>query len=212
MTSSSNSDASWSPRQPVRCPTWSAGRPTRSGCAGAYADRHPDEQFLRTPLSSLSALPLVGPGDRHDPRRLGRHLGGFRAQAYALTFYERFADSPGAQMALADAASLLDTAVLRAHRAASDMDRSLREGRVLTEPQGTRVRMDAEVTATRCREAVELLLSVIGAGAFASAHPLQRIWRDLGTASRHAARNPNLAARSTVAPSVGAQGHPAPLV
>jgi alkylation response protein AidB-like acyl-CoA dehydrogenase len=42
--------------------------------------------------------------------------------------------------------------------------------------------------AMRCaREAVSLLLDTAGASSFSDDSPLQRAWRDIGTASRHAA-------------------------
>jgi alkylation response protein AidB-like acyl-CoA dehydrogenase len=63
---------------------------------------------------------------------------------------------------------------------------------VYTVAERARVRMDAAVAATRSREAVDRLVSVSGASAFALTNPLQRIWRDLGTASRHGVVNPDL--------------------
>jgi len=36
-----------------------------------------------------------------------------------------------------------------------------------------------------CKSAVDLILDVQGAGAFALVNPVQRIWRDLSTCSRH---------------------------
>nr|WP_311737196.1 hypothetical protein [Streptomyces sp. Ag109_O5-1] len=55
-----------------------------------------------------------------------------------------------------------------------------RRGRQLTVAERARVRMDTAVAAIRSREAVDRLVSVSGASAFALAGPLQRIWRDLG--------------------------------
>jgi hypothetical protein len=43
-----------------------------------------------------------------------------------------------------------------------------------------------------CRNAVDLLLNAQGASSFADSNPLQRIWRDLETASRHAILNPDI--------------------
>ncbi|MGW4913480.1 acyl-CoA dehydrogenase family protein [Streptomyces sp. NPDC004270] len=108
----------------------------------------------------------------------------------ALTVYERLADSPSVQLAVADAASLVDTARLHAYRAADDLDRGAAEARQLTVEERARVRMDTAVAAIRSREAVDRLVSVSGASTFALANPLQRIWRDLGTASHHGVVNP----------------------
>ncbi|MDF3291431.1 hypothetical protein [Streptomyces silvisoli] len=57
----------------------------------------------------------------------------------------------------------------------------------------TRVRMDIATVARRSREALDILLSVEGARSFADENPLQRIWRDQETASRHAMINPAIA-------------------
>jgi 3-hydroxy-9,10-secoandrosta-1,3,5(10)-triene-9,17-dione monooxygenase len=56
-----------------------------------------------------------------------------------------------------------------------------------------RVRMDTGYVARRAREALDILLSVQGAGGLAEANPLQRIWRDLEPGSRHAVVNPAIA-------------------
>jgi 3-hydroxy-9,10-secoandrosta-1,3,5(10)-triene-9,17-dione monooxygenase len=110
----------------------------------------------------------------------------------ALTTCERLAHSPSAQLTVTDAASLVDTAHPHAYRAADDLDRASAEARQLTVAERARVRMDTGVAATRSREAVDRLASVSGAGSFALANPLQRIWRDLRTASRHGVVNPGL--------------------
>lgn len=44
------------------------------------------------------------------------------------------------------------------------------------------------------RDAIDILLSAHGAGSFAEASPMQRLWRDAGTASRYAAPSPDIAA------------------
>ncbi len=41
---------------------------------------------------------------------------------------------------------------------------------------------------------MDLLLNVHGAGSFAAFNPLQRVWRDLETCSRHAVVNPEISA------------------
>ncbi|MGH1556476.1 hypothetical protein ACRAWF_46195 [Streptomyces sp. L7] len=89
-------------------------------------------------------------------------------------------------------ASLVDTAQLHALRAADDLDRAAAEARQLTVAERARIRMDTAVAAVRSREAVDRLVSVSGASTFALTNPLQRIWRDLGTASRHGVVNPDL--------------------
>ena len=54
------------------------------------------------------------------------------------------------------------------------------------------LRNDVGYATRLCRNAVDRLLDAQGASAFADSNPLQRIWRDLETASRHAILNPDI--------------------
>jgi alkylation response protein AidB-like acyl-CoA dehydrogenase len=56
------------------------------------------------------------------------------------------------------------------------------------------MRMDAGMAAVHAREAVRIVCSAQGASSFSESNPLQRIWRDVETASRHAVLNPDVAA------------------
>ena len=66
------------------------------------------------------------------------------------------------------------------------------EGRRLDVAARARIRMDNGLVMLRCREAMERLLDIGGASGFRRSNPLQRFWRDLATASRHAAVSPSL--------------------
>ena len=79
-------------------------------------------------------------------------------------------------------------------RAARDIDEAAESGEYLGFVARARVRADVGAVARRCREAVDLLLNVHGAGSFAEFNPLQRVWRDLETCSRHAVVNPEISA------------------
>ncbi|MFD9074779.1 oxidoreductase, partial [Streptomyces lasiicapitis] len=57
-----------------------------------------------------------------------------------------------------------------------------------------RIRMDAGMAAVHARETVRNVCSAQGASAFGESNPLQRIWRDIETGSRHAVLNPEVAA------------------
>ncbi|MFJ8848570.1 acyl-CoA dehydrogenase family protein [Streptomyces cyaneofuscatus] len=160
--------------------------------AGAYAAAADGERF-KVSVSSQLALTVVAPMLGMARAALELTLETARHKPMSLTTYPRLADSPVVQLAVADAASLIDTAHLHAYRAADDLDRAAAEDRPLTVAERARVRMDTGVAAVRTREAVDQLVSVTGAGGFALANPLQRIWRDLGTASRHGVVNPGLA-------------------
>jgi 3-hydroxy-9,10-secoandrosta-1,3,5(10)-triene-9,17-dione monooxygenase len=77
-------------------------------------------------------------------------------------------------------------------RAADDMDDAARASMALDVQARARIRMDTAVAMSRTREAVELLLNVGGASSFAEVNPIQRIWRDLRTAWRHAVASSTL--------------------
>jgi 3-hydroxy-9,10-secoandrosta-1,3,5(10)-triene-9,17-dione monooxygenase len=100
--------------------------------------------------------------------------------------------SPSVQLAVAEVASLIDTARLHAYRAAEDVEAASIEGRRLDVAARARIRMDNGVVMLRCREAMERLLDIGGTAGFRRSSPLQRFWRDLATASRTATVSPSL--------------------
>jgi alkylation response protein AidB-like acyl-CoA dehydrogenase len=161
--------------------------------AGAYSTGDDSEPLYRTSISSFMAITVVGPMLGLARAALDTTLAVAARKPMSLTTHARIADSPSAQLAFADAASLVDTAELHAWRGADDLDRAARENRSLDVAARARIRMDTGVAATAARKAVDLLLSVAGASSFALSDPLQRIWRDLGIASRHGVVNPHLA-------------------
>jgi 3-hydroxy-9,10-secoandrosta-1,3,5(10)-triene-9,17-dione monooxygenase len=161
--------------------------------SGAYVDAHPDEPVYASTASSVSVLCLTAPvlglaeaALAHGLARLGT------GKALSHSTYAHAVDAPSIQTTMAQATSLVDTARLHLRRAAQDVDRAAARGAYLDVPGRARVRMDCVTVATRSREAVGLALDAAGASSFASANPLQRIWRDLETASRHASLNPGL--------------------
>jgi 3-hydroxy-9,10-secoandrosta-1,3,5(10)-triene-9,17-dione monooxygenase len=94
--------------------------------------------------------------------------------------------SAGFQMLVAEAAIKIDTAVLHAQRAADDLDRAAEAGRHMDLTGRARVRMDTALVAKHCRDAVELLVQAHGTSSLADSNPMQRLWRDVHTASHHA--------------------------
>ncbi|MDF3312822.1 acyl-CoA dehydrogenase family protein [Rhodococcus sp. T2V] len=158
-----------------------------------HGGRAGGEHLWQTTLPSTLTLAIIGPMLGMAQAALERTLDVVRrGKPIAFTFYPRSAEAPSYQLFIADAASVIDTARLHAYRAADDIDRAAREGRRLDIPDRARVRMDCVVASTKSREAVDLLLNVGGASSFAQANPLQRIWRDLETATRHGTINPGI--------------------
>ncbi|MFD4829799.1 acyl-CoA dehydrogenase family protein [Streptomyces uncialis] len=161
------------------------------GVEGVYPTEHKDETLYRSALVPVLALVLAGP-------QLGLARAGLelvtaslaKGKGISYTFYERAAESPSTQMQIAEAAQLIDTAALHMLRAADDIDTWAAKPEYMPLLTRARVRMDTGYVARRSREALDLLLSVQGAGSFAEANPMQRIWRDQETGSRHAVINP----------------------
>jgi alkylation response protein AidB-like acyl-CoA dehydrogenase len=101
--------------------------------------------------------------------------------------HARAVDAPGVQANVADAAMLIDSAVLQAARSARAVDQATRTGERMSPLAAARLRMDAGFAGRQVRKAVDKLLDVGGASRFAESSPVERIWRDLGTATRHPA-------------------------
>ncbi|MFF7309113.1 acyl-CoA dehydrogenase family protein [Streptomyces sp. NPDC008137] len=102
------------------------------------------------------------------------------------TFYGDATKSPSVQSSVARAAAMIDAAVLQVRTAADEIDERSRTGhQFATRAERHRNSMRSAYAVRQCQEAVSLLLDAQGASAFALSNPVQRIWRDLNTASRH---------------------------
>ncbi|HKT01480.1 MAG TPA: acyl-CoA dehydrogenase family protein [Rugosimonospora sp.] len=128
---------------------------------------------------------------------LGPMLGGVRAafeyvqqnaakRPVAATTYANSAQSPTLQLDLADAAMRIDSARLHAGRLADTVDEFADAGENPDLLTRARARYESTVVTQRCREAMDLLLTAYGSSSLHEANPLQRIWRDINAASRHA--------------------------
>ncbi len=111
----------------------------------------------------------------------------------AMSLHARLGDSPSVQAALAEAATLIDSAELHLMRSAEFIGAAADTGSTSTLLERARVRMDAGHASACLRQAVQSLLTVSGAGSFSLAKTMQRHWRDLETGSRHPTLNPGLA-------------------
>ena len=180
---------------------------------GDYATEHTDEALYRSAFVPVLSLVLVGP-------QLGLAKGALndvkaslaKGKGISYTFYEKATDSGSTQINAAEAASLIDTAELHCFRAADDIDRATRSGHYMDPLNRARVRMDVGVVARRAREAMDLLLSIQGAGSFAEVNTLQIKWRDLETGSRHAVVNPAIASEAYGRALLGVEEQVTPLI
>lgn len=144
---------------------------------GGYAADHPGERLAAGTVRSFLVVTIIGPV-------LGM------AEAALDHTLKRVTGTPGRsdpriRLAVARAASLIETATLHGYRAADDVEAGIAAGRPLSAAVQARVRMDVGTAARSAREAVNLLLDVGGPASFARSNPVQRIWRDLEAASRH---------------------------
>ncbi|GAA2716628.1 MULTISPECIES: acyl-CoA dehydrogenase family protein [Streptomyces] len=161
---------------------------------GEYPTEFTDEALYRSAFVPVLSSVLVGP-------QLGMARGGLELVTASLgkgrplshTFFAQAREASSTQIQLAEAAQLVDTAALHLMRAADDIDTWAASGTPMPLLDRARVRMDTATVARRSREALDILLSLHGAGSFAEANPLQRLWRDQETASRHAMTNPAVA-------------------
>ncbi|MBD0864128.1 MAG: acyl-CoA dehydrogenase family protein [Rhodobacteraceae bacterium] len=100
--------------------------------------------------------------------------------------------SPSYQLNLADARGAIDSARLHILRAADDLDAAAQASVRPDDLARARIRLDEAVALKRVREAVDLLLNIGGASVFMLSNPVQRIWRDIETCTRHAYTNGDL--------------------
>ncbi|MER6165517.1 acyl-CoA dehydrogenase family protein [Streptomyces violaceorubidus] len=156
-------------------------------------DRHAEEPLHRVAPGSMTMAsmgPLLGIGRAVLALTMESVEGG---KPMAMSLYPRLADAPSVQAQLADAATLIDSAHLHLARSAALVDEAADAGTALDPVDRARVRMDVGHASVCLRDAVQLLLSVNGAGGFSRAKAIQRYWRDLETAARHPTLNPGLA-------------------
>ncbi|MFB7653026.1 MULTISPECIES: acyl-CoA dehydrogenase family protein [unclassified Streptomyces] len=164
------------------------------GVRGVYPTEHKAEPLYRSALVPVLALVLAGPQVGLAQAAMDVVTASLaKGRGISYTFYERADEAPSTQIQLAEAAQLTDTARLHLMRAADDIDTWAARDAYMPFETRARVRMDTGYVTRRSREAIDVLLSVQGAGSFAEANPLQRIWRDQETGSRHAVINPAIA-------------------
>lgn len=149
-----------------------------------------DQTVRRAVLVLGIAAPLLGLA-QHAYELVANSLNNGKRIAYSE--YRDARDSARIQLALGQAAHLIDSSWLHALRSADDLDRAESTRSSLDEFIQMRIRTDTGVIARQCRAAVEILLDVNGAGSFSCGNPLQRVWRDLEVASRHGIINPLMA-------------------
>jgi alkylation response protein AidB-like acyl-CoA dehydrogenase len=172
---------------------------------GETDNPHKEEALYRIPFMAGGTLNVVGPQLGLAQAALDLVTRDAGQRGVALSAYGRKADAPVVQLAVASAASLIDTASLLAYRAAGVLDDAGVQGIFPDRLTRARVRMDAGQAVVNAREAIRVLVSAYGASGFAEDSAMQRIWRDSEVASRHASVNPDIGAEAYGQALLGAE-------
>ncbi len=146
----------------------------------------PASHRYRNSLMGLFSIGLLGAQLGGAARALDHVLEQAPSRPVAASTYRDQTQSPTFQLDVAEASTLIDTALLLAGRLADTVDQHAAAG---TNPDLVlrgRARMDSTRVAEYCREALGVLMTAYGSSAFNEANPLQRLWRDVNVASRHA--------------------------
>lgn len=180
---------------------------------GRTETEHQDEVLYQTSFASVLALVLAGPLIGTARGAMDAVLSSLaKGKGISYTFFDHAVDSGSTQMGIAEAATLIDTAELHMRRSADMLDGCASEGTQPTMLERARVRMDTGYAAEKTREAMDKLMSIQGAGGFAAFNPLQRMWRDLNTASRHAIIGPGISTEIYGRALLGVEEPVSPLV
>jgi 3-hydroxy-9,10-secoandrosta-1,3,5(10)-triene-9,17-dione monooxygenase len=154
--------------------------------AGRYRTEYTDEAVYRAALVPVTVL-ILAPSQLGVARAALDHaIGRSKTRGITHTNFATQAESAGFQMQIAEAAMKIDTAALHAARAADDLDRCAADGRLMDVVERARVRTDTALAAKYCRDAVEILVAAHGTSSLADSNRMQRLWRDVHTASHHA--------------------------
>jgi alkylation response protein AidB-like acyl-CoA dehydrogenase len=159
--------------------------------AGEYPRRsganEPSDQYAYVPVL---ALVLIGPILGMAQAVLDAVVAGATRRGISYTTYQRQVDSSVVHHQVGEAALQIDSGWMHAMRAASDIHEAAIAGRRMDYTTRARVRGDCGYASKVLRDAIDTLVSIAGAGSFADASPVQRFWRDINVAGRHAVITP----------------------
>lgn len=153
-----------------------------------------DEALYRSSLFPSLVIPLLGPLLGMAARALEYVIERAPEKGIAQTNYQPQSSSTGFQASVGNASMLIETAHLQAYSAADIIDEAARDGRALSDVERARLRMHAAHAAESLVKSVDLLMYAHGSSSFMEKNPLQRIWRDIGIAARHASLLPAIGA------------------
>ncbi|GHJ41487.1 acyl-CoA dehydrogenase family protein [Streptomyces sp. TS71-3] len=148
-----------------------------------------EETMYLLPAGPLGLLGLLGPILGLGRAALDYVIAQAPRKGMHHTFFARQADSVGVQIQLAEAALKLKTAKLHTYAIADAIDAAASRGEQVEYADRAEYRAEYGYVAQQVLEALQILINVHGAGAFAESNPLQQWWRDANTAAHHAGLN-----------------------
>ncbi|HKS49824.1 MAG TPA: acyl-CoA dehydrogenase family protein [Amycolatopsis sp.] len=159
---------------------------------GTYATEYPNETLYRTPLAPSLVLGLLGTPIGVAQGALEHVLKFAHKRGIAYSTFPSQSASTGFQIQVAEAALKIDTARLFAAQLARELDDAATRGVLLEYVDHTRIRAAVGFACQQLREAVQILVNAHGTATFAEVNPLQRMWRDVNTGTRHGMLTPML--------------------
>lgn len=151
-----------------------------------------DEQNSHMAFIPVAALILVAPQLGLARHALERTRSSLPDKPVAYSVYTAAKNSPTHQLGVANAATKFHLAELLMKQACLDIDANAAEGHLPTMEVRGRIRNDTGVIAELVKDGIDALLTANGAGSFADANTLSRIWRDAEIAGRHAYVSPEV--------------------
>jgi 3-hydroxy-9,10-secoandrosta-1,3,5(10)-triene-9,17-dione monooxygenase len=149
----------------------------------------PSDYFALLPhLRSVMLGVLVGMAEA----ALEVVTGGTSKRGIVYTTYARQTDSHVVQKEIGEAATMIHTARVLMDRANQLIDEAALNQRTITYLEQTRNKGETVFATDLLVKAVEKLMYVSGSSGFMESTPLQRYWRDLNVAARHAANVPHV--------------------
>lgn len=147
------------------------------------------QAFAATAVIAVAA-PVLGMANAALEMTRERLSTGGKRIAYSV--YDDVRKSPAMQLQMAEAASLISVGNTVVKGWCDRIVASASARQELSFEERARMRAELGLAMQHCREGVDLLLSVQGASAFAESNPIQRVWRDIETATRHGLLSPEV--------------------
>ena len=157
--------------------------------AGHTANEHSDEALYRTPLAGFASASIVGPLIGMAKAALSHTLNHVVDRPVAYTYTKDQSALVSTQLAVAEAATKIDSAELHVHRAARDLDHAALTSTELSLVVRARVRHDVGCGTHLLREAMTICQQINGSSDMARGRSFERVWRDFSTSSNHAVLN-----------------------